>query len=99
MPLVRLRRAEQKVVREWVDEQAVRQSEVATVLLSSAASSIVDTREALTRILILEAMAVGGIALLLAYFSGRRITRPIQTLTATASAVREGELTAQAPIS
>ena len=30
--LVRQMRAEQKVVREWVDEQAVRQSEVATVL-------------------------------------------------------------------
>ena len=74
-------------------------SEVATMLLSSAASSIVDTREALTRILFLVAMVVGGIALVLAYFSGRRITRPIQTLTATASAVREGDLTAQAPIS
>ncbi len=72
---------------------------VATLMLSSAASSIVDTREALTRILFLVAMAVGGIALLLAYFSGRRITRPIQTLTATAGAVREGDLTAQAPIS
>jgi len=74
-------------------------SEVATLMLSSAASTIVDTREALTRILFLVAMVVGGIALLLAYFSGRRITRPIQTLTATASAVREGDLTAQAPIS
>lgn len=30
--LVRQMRAEQKVVREWVDEQAVRQSEVATVI-------------------------------------------------------------------
>jgi hypothetical protein len=31
-------RAEQKVVREWVDEQAVRQSEVATVLKDLAAN-------------------------------------------------------------
>ena len=36
--LVRQMRAEQKVVREWVDEQAVRQSEVATVLKDLAAN-------------------------------------------------------------
>jgi hypothetical protein len=36
--LVRQMRAEQKVVREWVDEQAAQQSEVATVLKDLAAS-------------------------------------------------------------
>jgi hypothetical protein len=36
--LVRQMRAEQKVVREWVDEQAMRQSEVATVLKDLAAN-------------------------------------------------------------
>ena len=36
--LVRQMRAEQKVVREWVDEQAAQQTEVATVLKDLAAS-------------------------------------------------------------
>jgi hypothetical protein len=36
--LVRQMRAEQKVVREWVDEQAAHSSEVATVLKDLAAS-------------------------------------------------------------
>jgi hypothetical protein len=36
--LVRQMRAEQKVVREWVDEQAAQQSEVATVLKELAAN-------------------------------------------------------------
>jgi len=36
--LVRQMRAEQKVVREWIDEQAVRQTEVATVLKDLAQS-------------------------------------------------------------
>jgi len=35
--LVRQMRAEQKVVREWVDEQAAQQSEVASVLKDLAA--------------------------------------------------------------
>jgi hypothetical protein len=36
--LVRQMRAEQKVVREWVDEQAAQQSEVASVLKELAAN-------------------------------------------------------------
>ena len=36
--LVRQMRAEQKVVREWVDEQAAQQMEVATVLKELAAN-------------------------------------------------------------
>ena len=36
--LVRQMRAEQKVVREWVDEQAAQQTEVASVLKELAAS-------------------------------------------------------------
>jgi hypothetical protein len=38
--LVRQMRAEQKVVREWVDEQAAQQSEVASVLKELAAASV-----------------------------------------------------------
>lgn len=72
---------------------------VATVVLSSGAETIVEARESLTQILFLVALAVGSIALLLAYFSGRRITRPIQSLTQTASAIRSGDLNAQAVVS
>ncbi len=71
---------------------------VATLVLSSAAESIVDTREELTRTLFIVALGVGAIALVLAYFSGRRITSPIQALTRTAMAVREGDLRAQADV-
>jgi two-component system sensor histidine kinase VicK len=71
---------------------------VATLVFSSPAASIVTTRQSLIRILFLVAMAVGVAALGLAWFSGRRITRPIQLLTDTAQAVREGDLQAQAPI-
>ena len=73
--------------------------QVATLVLSSGAETIVAARESLTRILFLVALAVGAIALLLAYFSGRRITRPIQSLTLTASAIRSGDLSAQAVVS
>ena len=38
--LVRQMRAEQKVVREWVDEQAAQQSEVASVLKDLAANVV-----------------------------------------------------------
>jgi two-component system, OmpR family, sensor histidine kinase VicK len=69
---------------------------VATLILSSGADTIVAARESLTRILFLVALGVGAIALVLAYFFGRRITRPIQALTETASAVRSGDLSAQA---
>ena len=72
---------------------------VATLVLSSGAESVVAARESLTQILFLVALAVGAIALLLAYFSGRRITRPIQSLTQTASAIRSGDLNAQAVVS
>ncbi len=72
--------------------------QVATLVLSSPAESIVDTRVELTRILFIVALGVGAIALLLAYFSGRRITSPIQSLTRTATAVREGDLSAQADV-
>jgi PAS domain S-box-containing protein len=43
-------------------------------------------------------MLVGAVALLLAYLSGRRITRPIQELTVTAGAVREGDLSARVDV-
>lgn len=82
-----------------IEAQGQRQGAVATVVLSSPAESVVAARESLTRILFLVALAVGSIALLLAYFSGRRITRPIQSLTQTASAIRSGDLNAQATVS
>ncbi|MEA2433849.1 MAG: hypothetical protein QOG54_1306 [Actinomycetota bacterium] len=71
---------------------------VATLVFSSPATSIVATRQSFIRTLFLVAMAVGTAALGLAWLSGRRITRPIQLLTDTAQAVREGDLNAQAPI-
>lgn len=71
---------------------------VATVVISNPSSLVASTRDSVTRILFLAAMLVGVVALGLAYVSGRRITRPIQVLTATAGAVREGDLSARAEV-
>jgi PAS domain S-box-containing protein len=71
---------------------------VATFILSTPATSVVQTRGLFTRILFLIAMGVGAISLVLAWFSGRAITRPIQELTVAAQLVREGDLQAQAPV-
>lgn len=68
----------------------------ATLVLSSPASVITETRAAVIKVLFLVALGVAVIVLLLAALSGRRITRPIQQLTAVAGAVREGDLTARA---
>jgi PAS domain S-box-containing protein len=70
-----------------------------TLGLSSPAEIIATTRSDVIRSLFLVALGVGAIALVLAWVSGRRITRPIQDLTATARAVREGDLSARAPVS
>ena len=78
-----------------VDGQA---NPVATVVFSSRSTIVDATRQGVTKILFLAAMLVGAIALFLAYLSGRRITRPIQMLTETAKAVREGDLKAQANV-
>lgn len=71
---------------------------IATLVLSSPERIVIQTREAVTRTLFLVAMAVALVALLLAWLSGRRITRPIQALTQTAQAVREGDLSARARV-
>jgi two-component system sensor histidine kinase VicK len=71
---------------------------VATMVLSSPASLVAQTREAFTRILFLVAIGIGAVALLLAWLSGRRITRPIQALTETAREVREGDLNVTARV-
>ena len=71
---------------------------VMTVVVSTPADEVVATRQSVVRVLFLVAMGVGAIALVLAYLSGKRITRPIQELTRTATAVREGNLSAQAPV-
>jgi PAS domain S-box-containing protein len=71
---------------------------VATIVLSAPASLVAKTREGVTRILFLVAIGIGAVALLLAWLSGRRITRPIQALTTTAREVREGDLTATAVV-
>jgi PAS domain S-box-containing protein len=71
---------------------------VATIVLSSPASLVAQTREAFTKILFLVAIGIGAVALLLAWLSGRRITRPIQALTATAREVREGDLNVTAAV-
>ena len=74
-------------------------NEVGTLVISSEATVVQATRDSVTRTLFLAAMLVGAVALVLAYLSGRRITRPIQSLTTTAGAIREGDLTAQAEVS
>lgn len=71
----------------------------AILMISSPASLVSATRAGLTRTLFLVAMGVAAIAFVLAWLFGRRITRPIQELTATAGAVREGDLTAKATVS
>jgi two-component system sensor histidine kinase VicK len=71
---------------------------IATLVMSVPAQVVVETRQGVTSVLFIVAMAVGAIALALAWFSGRRITRPIQLLTETAEAVREGNLQAEAPV-
>ena len=71
---------------------------VVTLVISSGSELVTRTRDGVTRTLFVVAMLVGGIVLLLAWLSGRRITRPIQMLTDTAQAVREGDLNAQTEI-
>ena len=71
---------------------------IATIVLAAPARSVIETRGLFTRILFLIAMGVGAVSLVLAWFSGRAITRPIQELTIAAGAVREGNLQAQAPV-
>lgn len=72
---------------------------VATLALSVPASAAASSEDAVTRGLFLATMAVAVMALGLAWLSGRRITRPIQRLTLTAAAVREGNLAAKAQVS
>ncbi len=67
-------------------------------VLSSPARIVSSTREEVTRILFLVAMGIGVVVLLLAWLSGRRITRPIQKLTLAAGAVREGNLEARTEV-
>ncbi len=71
---------------------------IGEIVLSSPASIVSQTREGVTKILFVVAMGVGAIAMVLAWLSGRRFTRPIQQLTATAGRVREGDLAAQAVV-
>jgi two-component system sensor histidine kinase VicK len=71
---------------------------VGYLVLSSPSRIVTTAREAVTRTLFLVALGVGAIVLLLAYYSGSRITRPIQTLTETAQRIREGDLKAQADV-
>jgi len=71
---------------------------VAYLVLSSPSRIVTTAREDVTRTLFLVALGVGAIVLLLAYYSGSRITRPIQTLTDTAHRIREGDLKAQADV-
>jgi PAS domain S-box-containing protein len=66
--------------------------------LSSPGEIIATTRRDVIRGLFLVALGVAVVALGLAWLSGRRITRPIQELTATAMAVREGDLSARAAV-
>lgn len=65
------------------------------LLLSSPGEIVTQTRESVVQTLFLVALSAGLIALLLAWFSGRRIAQPIQMLTRTAQKVREGDLSAR----
>ena len=69
------------------------------LVLSSSSSVVAGVREGVTRTLFLVALGAGVVVLVLAYFSGSRITRPIQMLTETARRVREGDLKAQTEVS
>lgn len=71
---------------------------VGTLVISNPARVITRAREGLTGALFVVAMGAGAVALVLAWVSGRRITRPIQELTATVSEVREGNLEAVASV-
>ncbi|MDQ4096208.1 MAG: cell wall metabolism sensor histidine kinase WalK [Actinomycetota bacterium] len=66
--------------------------------LSSPSRIVSGTRGEVTRILFVVAIGIGAVALVLAWLSGRRITRPIQRLTLAAGAVREGDLSARADV-
>ncbi|HEX2051561.1 MAG TPA: ATP-binding protein [Actinomycetota bacterium] len=70
----------------------------AVLVLSSPARLVAATRLDVTRLLFVVALAAGAIALGLASLFGRRITRPIQELTTTAGAVREGDLSAKVAV-
>jgi two-component system, OmpR family, phosphate regulon sensor histidine kinase PhoR len=68
------------------------------LVLSSPARLASATRLDVTRLLFLVAMGVGVVALALAWLFGRRITKPIQILTESAGAVREGDLSVRVPV-
>ena len=78
--------------------RSARGEHLGVLAFSNPASIVAETRQDVTRVLFLVAMAAAAIALALAWYSGRRITRPIQQLTATARSIREGNLEAQAPV-
>jgi len=71
----------------------------ATLALSAPSSVVANTREDVIRVLFLVALGITIIVLVLAWLSGRRLTRPIRELTHAAVAVREGNLDATAPVS
>jgi two-component system, OmpR family, sensor histidine kinase VicK len=71
----------------------------ATLALSAPSSVVANTREDVIRVLFLVALGITIIVLLLAWLSGRRLTRPIRQLTHAAVAVREGNLDATAQVS
>lgn len=72
---------------------------VGVVVLSSAASVVQATQQQVLRNLFLVTVAVAVLVALLAVLLGRRIVDPIRRLTAAASRVRRGDLTASAGVS
>jgi two-component system sensor histidine kinase VicK len=68
------------------------------LVLSAPAAIVSETQQDLTRNLFLIALAVGTVALVLAWLSGRAVTRPIQVLTSTARSVREGDLSVRTTV-
>ncbi|MGH2819471.1 MAG: sensor histidine kinase, partial [Actinomycetota bacterium] len=75
------------------------QGPIAAPLLVISDFDVTRVNQDITMALFLVTIAVGTVALALALLFGRRIARPIQDLTLTATAVREGNLQAQANVS
>jgi PAS domain S-box-containing protein len=74
------------------------QSGSPVLVLSAPAAIISQTQQDLTRNLFLIALVVGTVALVLAWLSGRAVTRPIQVLTSSARSVREGDLSVRTAV-
>jgi two-component system, OmpR family, sensor histidine kinase ResE len=80
---------------------ALRQSAgrpVGILIVAEPAGVVAATRRAVNQVLFLVAVAVMGLAFLVAMAAARRITRPLSSLTAAARRVQAGDLRAKAEV-